>query len=283
MKKIFTILGIVSVATVANAQIVISEVYGGGGGGTATYANDYVELVNLGSSQATLTGATLQYASATGTFNSYISLPSITLNAGQKYLVEMVPSTPATAGGALPTADFQATSNVSLSNGNTYQGGFNMAAANGKVALASNTSQVTGPTASNVLDFVGYGTANLYEGSGAAPALDATSSATRGNADTNNNAADFTKTAPNPENKASLAVSDVTKANSTLVKNTVVGESISFAKTADIQIINAAGQVVKAAKVTEGSTLNVSSLAKGVYIVTGSVNGEKVSQKIIKN
>jgi hypothetical protein len=28
--------------------------------------------------------------------------------------------------------------------------------------------------------------------------------------------------------------------------------------------------------------LNVSSLAKGVYIVTGTVNGEKVSQKLSK-
>lgn len=80
-----------------------------------------------------------------------------------------------------------------------------------------------------------------------------------------------------------LAVADFSKANSSLVKNTVVGESIAFAKNADIQIINAAGQVVKSAKVTEGSTLNVSSLAKGMYIVTGNVNGEKVSQKVIKN
>lgn len=80
-----------------------------------------------------------------------------------------------------------------------------------------------------------------------------------------------------------LAVTDFSKSKFSLVKNTVVGESISFAKNADIQIVNAAGQVVKAAKVTEGSTLNVSSLAKGMYIVTGNVNGEKVSQKIIKN
>jgi len=82
---------------------------------------------------------------------------------------------------------------------------------------------------------------------------------------------------------ASLAVADFTKANSNLIKNTIVGEAIVFAKTADIQIINAAGQVVKTANVTEGSALNVSSLAKGMYIVTGTVNGEKVSQKIIKN
>ena len=82
---------------------------------------------------------------------------------------------------------------------------------------------------------------------------------------------------------AVLAVADFAKANSTLVKNSIVGESIAFSKTADVQIINAAGQVVKTAKVTEGSTLNVSSLAKGMYIVTATVNGEKVSQKIVKN
>ncbi|MPS72074.1 MAG: T9SS type A sorting domain-containing protein [Chryseobacterium sp.] len=82
--------------------------------------------------------------------------------------------------------------------------------------------------------------------------------------------------------KGTMAVEDLSKSKYSLVKNTVVGESIAFAKTADIQIINIAGQVVKAAKVTEGSTLNVSSLVKGTYIVTGTVNGEKVSQKIIK-
>lgn len=81
----------------------------------------------------------------------------------------------------------------------------------------------------------------------------------------------------------SMAVTDFSKSKYSLVKNTVVGESISFAKNADIQIVNTAGQVVKSAKVTEGSTLNVSSLAKGTYIVTGTVNGERVSQKVIKN
>ncbi|MBP6577338.1 MAG: T9SS type A sorting domain-containing protein [Chryseobacterium sp.] len=80
-----------------------------------------------------------------------------------------------------------------------------------------------------------------------------------------------------------LSVADFSKVKASLVKNTVVGEAIAFANAADIQIINTAGQVVKTAKVTEGSTLNVSSLAKGVYIVTGTVNGEKVSQKVIKN
>ncbi|MBO6200001.1 MAG: lamin tail domain-containing protein [Chryseobacterium sp.] len=281
MKKIFTILGVVSIATVANAQIVINEVYGGGGNSGSTYKNDFVELINRGASAVTLNGATLQYASSAGTFNQYHPLPNITLAPGQKYLVQEAAGT----GGSvdLPTPDYVAPIPTNFGSGTNSTPGFAMAAANGKIALVSNDSQISTPTDANVVDFVGYGTASQYEGSGAAPALSATLSASRTNGiDTNNNAADFTTAAPSPQNSV-LAVSDVVKTNASLVRNTVVGESIAFAKTADIQIINAAGQVVKTAKVTEGSTLNVSSLAKGVYIVTGSVNGEKVSQKVIKN
>ncbi|MDN5627245.1 MAG: T9SS type A sorting domain-containing protein [Weeksellaceae bacterium] len=181
--------------------------------------------------------------------------------------------------------DYVAPIPTNFGSGTNSVAGFAMAAAAGKIALVSDANQISTVTASNVLDFVGYGTtANQFEGSGAAPAPSATLSVSRTNGiDTNNNAADFTASAPTPQNSSQLAVSDVTKVNSTLVKNTVVGESISFAKNADIQIVNTAGQVVKSAKVTEGSTLNVSSLAKGTYIVTGTVNGERVSQKVIKN
>src|SRR5690606_18194258 len=59
-----------------------------------------------------------------------------------------------------------------------------------------------------------------------------------------------------------MAVTDLSKSKYSLVKNTVVKETIAFAKDSDIQIINTVGQVVKTAKATEGSTLNVSSLAK---------------------
>ncbi len=79
-----------------------------------------------------------------------------------------------------------------------------------------------------------------------------------------------------------MATVDFSKDKFSLVKNTVVADNVVFAKNADVQIINAAGQVVKSLKVTDGAIVNVSSLAKGVYFVTGVVNGEKVSQKIIK-
>lgn len=281
MKKIFTILGLMSVAAVANAQVVIKEVYGGGGNSGAALKNDFIELYNRGTASVTLTGAYLQYGSATGVFGGTGSTPTIyalpspiTIPAGGHYLIQAAAGSGGTVN--LPTVD--ATVDAAIS-GTT-----------GKLALTTNSTVVTSATSSNVIDLVGWGpTASIYEGSAPAPIASNSTSVSRNaaGADTNNNSVDFTAGVPTPTNSAGatveLAVSDVVKTNSTLVKNTVVGESISFAKNADIQIINAAGQVVKTAKVTEGSTLNVSSLAKGVYIVTGSVNGEAVSQKIVKN
>ncbi len=285
MKKIFTILGVVGAMIFADAQIVISEVYGGGGGATATYKNDFVELKNIGTSEATLANGVIQYASATGAFNSYIVLPeNITLAPGQKYLIEMVPKTANTSGVDLPTADFQATKNTSFADGKEYDGGLNLAAKNGKIALTNGVERVQSVVdAPFIVDFVGYGTANMYEGTGAVVALDATTSATRTAGDTNNNATDFQKVTPTPENMAtSLSTNEVSFAKINFVKNTVVTNEVSFLKDAKVQIINLSGQVVKSASVKENQSLNVSELPKGVYIVTGVVDGKAVSQKIIK-
>ncbi|SFI07240.1 T9SS type A sorting domain-containing protein [Halpernia frigidisoli] len=82
---------------------------------------------------------------------------------------------------------------------------------------------------------------------------------------------------------ATLAVGDLKSAKVSLVKNTSVKDAIQFGAKADVQIYNMNGQIVKSASVSENTILNVSSLNKGIYIVTGVVNGEKVSQKIIKD
>ena len=281
MKKIFTVLGI-SAAFLMNAQIVINEVYGGGGNSGATLKNDFVELINRGTTTITLTDATLQYASSAGTFNQYHPLPSITLLPGQTYLVQEAAGTTGTVDLA---ADFVAPppTNFNGSNSPTTPG-FAMAGANGKVALVSNAVQIAGPTDANVLDFVGYGTASQFEGAGAAPAASNTASVSRTNGvDTNNNAADFTAGTPSPQNSTQLAVSDVNGVKINLVKNTIVNDRIVFGAKANVQIVNVNGQVVKTASVSDNSTLDVSSLAKGMYIVTADVDGKKVSQKVIKN
>lgn len=79
-----------------------------------------------------------------------------------------------------------------------------------------------------------------------------------------------------------MSVTDINAAKASLVKNTLVNNTINFAAKADVKIVNMNGQVVKAASVNENTTLDVSALTKGTYIVTGVVNGKAVSEKVIK-
>jgi predicted extracellular nuclease len=178
-------------AAQGSTSLVISQVYGGGGNAGALYTHDFIELFNRSESPASLSGWSVQYAATTGTTWQVTNL-SGTLQPGQYYLVEQ--SAGANPGTALPTPD--ATGSIS------------MAAGNGKVALVSSTTALSGacPT-EGVIDFVGYGTANCFEGSAAAPALTNSTSALRlesGCQDTDHNAADFvTANPPTPRNTAS--------------------------------------------------------------------------------
>ena len=61
------LLVLVPAARAASADLVVSQVYAGGGNSGATYENDYVELFNRGSSSIDVAGWTVQYATATGT------------------------------------------------------------------------------------------------------------------------------------------------------------------------------------------------------------------------
>ncbi|OCA70691.1 nuclease [Chryseobacterium artocarpi] len=293
MKKIFTILGLISVAASMNAQIVINEVYGGGGNAGATLKNDFVELINNGSSVVTLTGAYLQYASTNGAFgpsgsnnnplNNKLALPLITLNPGQKYLIQLAAGNGGTQN--LPTPDF-APSGTAFPNQP-----LGLSGSGGKIALTSDSENPTAANGSNVIDFVGWGASgvSLFEGAGAAPATSNTTSISRTNGiDTNNNNADFTAGTPTPENSntGSLAVTEISRGKSSnFVKNTFVkNNEITFgADVKDVKVFNMFGQVVKEASVKQNGTVNVAELAKGTYIVTGTVNKEAVSQKILKD
>ena len=54
-------------AAASNAQVVISQVYGGGGNSGATLKNDFIEIFNVGTSTVDLSAYSVQYSSATGT------------------------------------------------------------------------------------------------------------------------------------------------------------------------------------------------------------------------
>jgi hypothetical protein len=287
MKKIFTFIGFFSMIAFTNAQIVISEIYGGGGNSGSTLKNDYIILKNIGSAPASLTGATLQYAPAAATFTQYHTLPNITLNPGQTYLIQE-----ATGGGGtvdLPTPDFIATTVINFDGSPNPSVGIGIAVTSGKIVIANNAVQVTGPTNANVVDFVGYGAANQYEGPGPAPSPTTTTAIKRVSGDTNNNTVDFTVGAANPINSTggTLAISDVDFNYSKFhfIENSFVKENeiIFGGEIKDIKIYNMFGQVVKVSPTKSAYSLDITELPKGNYIVTGTINNEPVSQKILKD
>src|SRR5262245_545526 len=118
----------VTVATGATApagaapspDLVISQVYGGGGNSGAPLNADFVELFNRGGAARSLAGLSVQYTSATGTGNlganaaQLVVLPSISVPPGGSVLVGM---TAGATGGALPTPDATGTINLSATAG----------------------------------------------------------------------------------------------------------------------------------------------------------------------
>ncbi|MNU18772.1 hypothetical protein D3C71_69790 [compost metagenome] len=287
MKKVFTLIGLVSIAAFSNAQIVINEVYTGGGLLGAAITNDFIELKNIGSSTASLNGATIQYASSSGAFTQYNNLPNITLTPGQTYLIQQGSDG---LGGLinLLNPNLIVTVLLNLDGSPSVGVGVGLALTSGKVALASNATPVTGPTAANVLDFVGYGLANQFEGAGAAPSPTILNSITRTTGDTNNNNVDFTISLPTPQaTSGTLAVNDLTNLSkkSMFIKNSLVknDEIVFAAEVKDIKVYTLSGQLVKTASVKNGVSLNVAELQKGNYIVTGFVDNQPVSQKILKD
>ncbi|HSK28180.1 MAG TPA: lamin tail domain-containing protein, partial [Jiangellales bacterium] len=192
-------------AAAVSPNLVISQVYGAGGNTGATYTHDYVELFNRGTAAVSLAGMSIQYASATGTGNfgansgQLTDLPNVTLQPGQYYLVQQAGGT---TGAALPTPDLVDPTPIA------------MAAGAGKVALATGATTLgcnggSAPCSADqlarVVDLVGYGNANFFEGPSAAPTLSATTAALRaggGCTDTDSNAADFTSGPPAPRNTA---------------------------------------------------------------------------------
>jgi hypothetical protein len=84
-----------------------------------------------------------------------------------------------------------------------------MAGTSGKVALVNGTTALTGTCPTGVVDLVGYGSANCFEGAAATGSLSNTTSAQRaggGCSEVNDNSTDFTVTGPDPQNGGSTAL-----------------------------------------------------------------------------
>jgi hypothetical protein len=188
------------VARGASPSLVVSQVYAGGGNSGATFANDFVELLNRGSSPVDVSGWTVQYASAGSTSWQVTSL-SGSIPAGRYYLVQLASA--ASIGAPLPAPDASGTTNLAASGGK-------IAVVDGTSPLSCGGSAGSCASAPGLADLVGYGSAADYEGSGAAPALTGTTAAVRAGAgctDTDSNSADFSTADPSPRNSSSPAAS----------------------------------------------------------------------------
>ncbi|MGD9688906.1 MAG: lamin tail domain-containing protein [Phycisphaerales bacterium] len=180
-------------AALGQSDVVISQVYGGGGNTGAMFTHDFIELFNRSANPVNIGGWSVQYASSSGnSWTNRTNIPADTiLQPGQYFLIQQA----AGSGGSvsLPTPDLI---------GNIAMGG-----ANGKVALVNDQIALTGtcPVGGSIVDFIGYGSANCSE-TAASGALGNTTAAIRGNGgctDTNNNSTDFSVVEPSPRNSAS--------------------------------------------------------------------------------
>jgi uncharacterized protein len=189
-------------AQAVSPDLVISQVYGGGGSSAATpFCNDAIELFNRGTNSVSLANKSVQYGAATGNFGSTaalaFALPAASVAPGAYFLVQ---AGSATTGACTPLPSPDATST-----------GINMSATAGKVALVDGTLQLQcgsatapcGPSntpradGQTILDRVAYGAATDPETTPAA-ALTNQTSAKRTNecVDTDNNSVDFVSGTP---------------------------------------------------------------------------------------
>ncbi len=283
------------------ANLVISQVYPGGGLSGATYTNDFVEIFNRGTTTVdfSVTHYSVQFLSTTASTWAKTDLTSGTVLPGRYFLVRETSG--GANGAALPTADATGTLNLTSTTA-------------GKVALVSGTTLLTdncpgddasppfNPNNANVADFVGYGgtaaTANhCYEGSG--PASFTLSNNTIANfrkaggcTDTNDNAPDFFTSTPSPRNSSSpvnncaggvtpnLTINDVsvTEGNSGTVTATFTvslsaapqGADVTF----DIATADNSATTANSDYVAKSLTNQIIPAGQTTYTFTVTVNGD---------
>jgi hypothetical protein len=196
MKKLIVFLFLISGTIIGVSQtgtnVVISQVYGGGGNTGSVYINDFIELFNPTASAISLNGWSVQYNSATGTGAWQVTnLANFSLLPGQYYLIQEAAGTGGTT--ALPTPN--ATGTIAMSG------------TAGKVALVNNTTALNGNCPTGLIDLVGFGsTATCFEGAGPTVAPSNSNSVIRssnGCTDANNNSTDFSSVLAAPRNSSS--------------------------------------------------------------------------------
>ncbi len=87
------------------------------------------------------------------------------------------------------------------------------------------------------------------------------------------------------QDKATMAVTDVTSFDKQIKMNTNLGNALTviLPARATVNIFTAEGKLVSSNRINSGESINTSSLTKGMYIVTVDNGSAKVSRKVMKN
>lgn len=196
-KTVFALFTITILYSSLAAQLTINEVYPGGGNSGASYDADFVELYNSGNTAVDLTGFTLWYATATGTFGASVDLQGSVPPFGY-FLLRT--TSPGANGSPLPGPDQAAASpNLSSVNGNLLLTDPTFTAQNNFVCPAAGTP--------GVVDRIAYGTGNCPESSAAPSPGNNSNSLQRisPGLDSDNNFADFSPMAATPQASGTTA------------------------------------------------------------------------------
>lgn len=175
----------------AQAQVRISQIYGGGGNAGSTLKNDFIELFNAAAESVGISGWSVQYASSAGAAWQKTDLLGF-MGPQSWFLIQEGQG----AGGTepLPAPDVIGT--------------IGMSATAGKVALVLNGNLLSGghPGGDSIVDMVGFGPgASCYEGPAPAPSPGNSTAILRkgeGMVDGDDNRSDFEVGPPQPRNRA---------------------------------------------------------------------------------
>jgi len=217
--------------------VLISQTYCAGGNSASSYKQDYIELYNRSSGSVSLSGWSLQHSIANGTTWQVANLTG-TIGPGKFYLLGLYSSL---TGINLPAVNGTAPINLNPSGG--------------KIALVSSAVALAGSSpldSVNLQDFLGYGSANAFEGAAASAtgnlALHRSGSST---ADAGNNAADFALASPNPRN---LAFNPIPLINSRLSEVAVANDNFFYQISASYSPVS-----YLASPLPDGLSLNTST------------------------
>ena len=175
------------------SNLVISQLYCGGGNTGATYTTKFIELYNPTASSISLNGWSLTYINSGGTKNK-VPLSTASIPSGKYYLIALGSGS---TGATLPVS-------IDLTVSNSPS------ATSGTMVLHNTTTALVSNTDSQIVDMIGWGSPNTtwFEGSAKPAASSAANSLIRNNngcTDSNNNSADFVSATVTPRNSATAA------------------------------------------------------------------------------